>query len=84
MIIILYIINNLIQIIMKYGKILLGNGVEFLTGTQMKGTRGGNGYGYYIFTNNNDYNNIEITLHYIRRRQPSNFYSRHVPFIYLI
>ena len=31
---------------MKYEKILLGNGVEFLTGTQMKGTRGGDGYGY--------------------------------------
>ena len=31
---------------MKYGKIFLGNGVEFLTGTQMKSTRGGDGYGY--------------------------------------
>ena len=31
---------------MKYGKIFLENFVEILTGTQMKGTRGGDGYGY--------------------------------------
>ena len=30
---------------MKYGKIYLGNGVEFLTGKQMKSTRGSYGYG---------------------------------------
>ena len=38
-------INNLILFIMRFERIMYGNGVELLTETQMKATRAG-GYGY--------------------------------------